>query len=108
MQTEETRNCLIRCDGIEDIDLAPKRERELARILDRDFRGWNVEGVGGNVFDDGTNVFYGVGAVMDVLVGGVAVVVFGGDDLVQGIIHCVGGRIEFGVLEVSHYAGEET
>lgn len=82
------RNCLIRCNGIEDIDLASKRERKLARILDRDFRGRNVEGVGGNVFDGGADVFYSVGSVMDMLVGGVGVVVFGGDDLVHGVVHC--------------------
>lgn len=59
------------------------------------------------MFDDGANVFYGVGAVMDVLVGGV--VVFGGDDLVHGIVHCWwwDDRI-WGFGSVTFYAGEET
>ena len=50
--------------------MAAKRERELARIVDRDFKGRN----GGNLFDSGAAVFFdGVGTVMDVVVGDGAV-----------------------------------
>ena len=70
--------------------MAAKRERELARIVDRDFKGRN----GGNLFDSGAAVFFdGVGTVMDVVVGDGAVLFDGVGTVMDVVIG--GGAVVF-------------